>query len=96
MSRPHHIRSPPLLIFGSAGLSHQTHLSHFRGPSQTAPGVGVLVALTYVYNTIGHPARFTHSSSVGAYVGLTPRRFQSGETDYTGKISRCGDRLART
>jgi transposase len=31
-----------------------------------------------------------------AYVGLTPRRFQSGETDYTGKISRCGDRLART
>ena len=61
----------------------------------TAPGVGVLVALTYV-SAIGDPARFTHSSSVGAYVGLTPRRFQSGETDYTGKISRCGDRLART
>jgi transposase len=61
----------------------------------TAPGVGVLVALTYV-STIGDPARFTHSSSVGAYIGLTPRRFQSGETDYTGKISRCGDRLART
>jgi transposase len=61
----------------------------------TAPGVGVLVALTYV-STIGDPARFTHSSSVGAYVGLTPRRFQSGETDYTGKISRCGDRLTRT
>ena len=36
------------------------------------------------------------SASVGAYVGLTPRRFQSGETDYTGKISRCGDRLTRT
>ena len=61
----------------------------------TAPGVGVLVALTYV-STIGDPTRFTHSSSVGAYLGLTPRRFQSGETDYTGKISRCGDRLART
>src|SRR4051794_22444469 len=61
----------------------------------TAPGVGVLVALTYV-STIGDPARFPHSSSVGAYVGLTPRRFQSGETDYTGKISRCGDRLTRT
>ena len=43
----------------------------------TAPGVGVLVALTYV-STIGDPARFTHSSSVGAYV--TPRRFQSGDT----------------
>ena len=61
----------------------------------TAPGVGVLVALTYV-SVIGDPARFARSSSVGAYVGLTPRRFQSGETDYTGKISRCGDRLART
>ena len=61
----------------------------------TAPGVGVLVALTYV-STIGDPARFPHSSNVGAYIGLTPRRFQSGETDYTGKISRCGDRLTRT
>ena len=61
----------------------------------TAPGVGVLVALTSV-STIGDPARFPHSSSVGADVGLTPRRFQSGETDYTGKISRCGDRLTRT
>jgi transposase len=59
------------------------------------PGVGVLVALTYV-STIGDPARFPHSASVGAYLGLTPRRFQSGETDYTGKISRCGDRLTRT
>jgi transposase len=44
----------------------------------TAPGVGVLVALTYA-SVIGDPARFTYSSSVGAYVGLTPRRFQSGE-----------------
>ena len=61
----------------------------------SAPGVCVLVALTYV-STIGDPARFPHSASVGAYVGLTPRRFQSGETDYTGKISRCGDRLTRT
>ncbi len=61
----------------------------------TAPDVGILVALTYV-SGIGDPACFTHSSSVGAYVGLTPRRFQSGEADYTGKISRCGDRLSRT
>ena len=58
----------------------------------TAPGVGVLVALTYV-STIGDPARFLHFFSVGAYVGLTPRHLQSGETDYTSKISRCGDRL---
>jgi transposase len=59
-----------------------------------APGVGVLVALTYV-STIGDPARFLHFFSVGAYVGLTPRHFQSSETDYTSKVSRCGDRLAR-
>src|SRR3712207_8866226 len=35
------------------------------------------------------------SSSVGAYIGLTPRRYQSGEADYTGHISRCGDKLLR-
>ena len=46
----------------------------------TAPGVGVLVALTYV-SVIDDPQRFATSSSVGAYVGLTPRRFQSGEDD---------------
>jgi transposase len=61
----------------------------------SAPGVGVLVALTYV-SVIDDPQRFTKSSSVGAYVGLTPRRFQSGEDDYTGHISRCGDALLRT
>jgi transposase len=61
----------------------------------TAPGVGVLVALTYV-SVIDAPERFTKSSSVGAYIGLTPRRYQSGEEDYTGHISRCGDKLLRT
>jgi transposase len=60
----------------------------------TAPGVGVLVALTYV-SVIDDPQRFSKSSSVGAYIGLTPRRFQSGEDDYTGHISRCGDKLLR-
>ena len=61
----------------------------------SAPGVGVLVALTYV-SVIDDPQRIASSSSVGAYVGLTPRRFQSGEDDYTGRISRCGDALLRT
>jgi transposase len=61
----------------------------------TAPGVGVLVALTYV-SVIDDPQRFSRSSSVGAYLGLTPRRYQSGEADYTGQISRCGDKLLRT
>jgi transposase len=61
----------------------------------TAPGVGVLVALTYV-SVVEDPDRFPRSSSVGAYVGLTPRRFQSGEEDYTGRISKHGDALLRT
>jgi transposase len=60
----------------------------------TVPGVGVVVALAYMA-VIDDPARFRRSSSVGAYVGLTPRRHQSGEEDWTGRISRCGDGLLR-
>ena len=58
-------------------------------------GPGVLVALAYV-SVVDAPERFAKSSSVGAYIGLTPRRYQSGEEDYTGHISRCGDKLLRT
>ena len=61
----------------------------------TAPGVGTLVALAYA-SVIDDPGRFPRSSSVGAYLGLTPRRYQSGEEDYAGRISRCGDRLLRS
>jgi transposase len=61
----------------------------------TAPGVGTLVAMAYV-SVIDTPERFANSYRVGAYVGLTPRRYQSGEEDYTGRISRCGDKLLRT
>lgn len=53
------------------------------------------VALTYV-SVVDRPERFAKSSSVGAYLGLTPRRYQSGEEDYTGHILRCGDKLLRT
>jgi transposase len=60
----------------------------------TAPGVGVLVALTYI-SVVDDPQRFDRSSSVGAYIGLTPWRFQSGEDDYTGHISKRGDSLLR-
>lgn len=60
----------------------------------TIPGVGVVVALAYSA-VIDDPARFRRSSSVGAYVGLTPRRYQSGEVDHGGHISKCGDGLLR-
>jgi len=61
----------------------------------TVPGVGVVTALTFRH-TIDDPTRFKSASSVGAYVGLTPRRSQSGETDKNGRISRWGDRLLRS
>jgi transposase len=61
----------------------------------TVPGVGPLTALAF-RATIDQPGRFRKSRDVGAHLGLTPRRYQSGETDVQGHISRCGDELART
>ena len=61
----------------------------------TVPGIGVVVALAYAA-VIDDPARFRRSSSVGAYIGLTPKRHQSGEEDWSGHISRCGDGLLRS
>jgi transposase len=61
----------------------------------SVPGIGVLSALAYV-STVEDPARFAQSRSVGAHLGLTPRQYQSGEIDRSGRISRCGDSLART
>ena len=61
----------------------------------TVPGVGPLTALAFV-TTVDDPKRFRRSSSVGAYLGLTPRRHQSGERDVSGRISKCGDRLTRS
>src|SRR5262249_48924072 len=46
--------------------------------------------------TIDDPTRFRRSRSVGAYVGLTTRRHTSGETDWSGRISKCGDAMLRT
>src|SRR5215831_14843322 len=56
----------------------------------TIPGVGPVVALTY-RATVDVPARFRNSKAVGAVFGLTPAKYQSGENDRTGAISRCGD-----
>ena len=61
----------------------------------SAPGVGPITALTF-RATIDRPERFGSSRAVGAHLGLTPARYQSGETDIQGKVSRCGDELART
>jgi transposase len=60
----------------------------------TVPGVGPVTALAFA-STVDDPKRFRVASDVGAYLGLTPRRYQSGELDRTGRISKRGDRLTR-
>jgi transposase len=60
----------------------------------TTPAVGPIVALTYA-GAIDDPGRFTSSKAVGAHFGLTPKRYQSGETDHTGRISKVGDASVR-
>lgn len=61
----------------------------------TMPGIGALVALT-VKAAIDDPERFRSSKDIGPWVGLTPRRAQSGERDIVGEISRAGDVGLRT
>ena len=60
----------------------------------TVPGVGPMTALAYV-TAIEEAHRFATSASVGAYLGLTPRRHQSADVDWSGHISKHGDGLAR-
>jgi transposase len=60
----------------------------------TVPGVGPVVAVTF-RTTVDRPERFPRSRAVGAHPGLAPRKHSSGETGYTGRISKCGDPLTR-
>ncbi len=60
----------------------------------TVPGVGAIVALNFIA-TVDDARRFAKATDVGAYLGLTPRRYQSGEIDYSGRISKRGDGTMR-
>ena len=60
----------------------------------SVPCVGPITALAFVA-AIEDPNRFRHSRDVGAYLGLTPRRYQSGDRDIAGAISKQGDAMAR-
>jgi transposase len=60
----------------------------------TVPGAGAVVAVTFT-SAIDDPARFRRSRAVGAHFGLTPKKYQSGETDVTGGISKAGDAMVR-
>jgi len=61
----------------------------------TVPGIGPITALCFKA-TIDDPTRFKRSRSVGAYIGLTTRRHASGEVDWSGRISKCGDAMLRS
>jgi len=61
----------------------------------TVPGVGPLVAVSYK-TAVDDPARFRKSKELGPYFGLTPSKYQSGEVDWTGRISKVGDAMVRT
>jgi transposase len=61
----------------------------------SAPGVGPLTAIAFAA-AVEDPSRFRRASDVGAYLGLTPKRYQSGEVDIGGRISKCGGRLTRS
>jgi transposase len=61
----------------------------------SVPGVGPITALAFL-STIDDPSRFRRARDVGPYLGLTPRRHQSGEVDRQGRISKCGDAFTRT
>ncbi len=94
----------PMLIVRRAireqiGILHRRLLAIVRDDDvcrrlMTIPGVGPVVALTY-RATVDVPTRFRNSKAVGAVFGLTPSKYQSGEIDRSGGISRCGDEMMR-
>jgi transposase len=61
----------------------------------STPGVGAIVAVTFAA-AVDDPGRFRSSKQVGAHFGITPKKYQSGQTDIIGRISKIGDRSVRT
>jgi len=61
----------------------------------TTPSVGAIVAITYK-SALDDPSRIKKSRNAGPLFGLTPKRYQSGQTDVTGGITRVGDEMVRT
>ena len=78
-----------------ADIRHMTTASEAYRRLIAIPAVGQLTALAFVA-AIDDPSRIRRSRDVGAYLGLVPKRYQSGEVDYVGGISKCGDPRVRT
>jgi len=102
---------PTLQIIAKALLAaHEVLLREFKGFEKrvrimaredaktrllmTTSGVGAIVSLTYG-SAMDDPGRFKKSKTVGAHYGLAQKKYQSGETDYTGRISKIGDKSVR-
>jgi transposase len=103
---------PALQVIADALLAvHEVLLREFRGFEKrvrtmaryderakllmTTTGVGAIISLTYAA-AVDDPERFKNSKQVGAHFGITPKKYQSGETDYNGRISKIGDKSVRT
>ncbi len=80
--------SPRMILLVEDARAHCSRL-------MTILGVGQLTTLAFVA-AIDDPSRIRRSRDIGAYLGLVPRRYQSGEVDYVDSISKCGDRRVRT
>jgi transposase len=86
-------------VVSQLGLLHRAVLAVVKQDQvcrrlMTVPGVGALTALAF-RTAVDEPQRFPNSAEVGAYFGLTPSKYASGETDYTGHITKCGDKAVR-
>ena len=78
-----------------ADMKKMARMSKVCSRLMTVPGVGPIPSLAFAA-ALDNPSRFRRSRDVGAYLGLVPRRYQSGEIDYTGSISKRGDVRVRT
>lgn len=88
------------ILFEEFNRLHRGVLKIVRGDTvcrrlMTVPAVGPITALAFK-TAVETPDRFAKSKTVGAHFGLTPRKYSSGQIDYQGHISKCGDALVRT
>jgi transposase len=82
------------ILASSRGLKARAQADPVAARLMSVPGVGPITALTFK-SCIEDPGRFARSADAGAYAGLVPRRFQSGERDTKGHISKAGDPMLR-
>src|SRR6202049_4851339 len=75
-------------------IRHLVHTEPTLKRLISVPGVGPITALAFL-SAVDDPSRFKHARDVGPYLGLTPTRYQSGETDRQGRISKRGDTFTR-